>query len=325
MNENPETQPIADNSASLMPEPGPSPETPGAGGQVLDNLLEALGGLLDGTQRLIEAHGANFLIALITLLVAWLLATAVRGFASKLFRAAGLDLIAERTGFQGYLNRHDITTRPSRAAGWVLYVAILYTALLAAFDLLGFTTGSELLRVVASYLPHLLAALVLIALGAVLGKWADFFVSRSARLAGLPAHQLFGLAARLAVLLLAVVLATETLGWFSPTLLLGALGVILAAAVGTFLIFALCARDLAESLFSRGFLTSLYKPGDRLRIEGVEGTVIRIDLHCLRLDCGDRESVIPNRQLTRQTVEILKRQSPDSGPGTNPSASSDNG
>lgn len=278
---------------------------PGLAGQVLDNLAGVMGSLLDRVHQTIEQHGTALLIGILTFFAAWLVASIIRSVTSKGLRAIGLDLIAERTGLRAYLAKHDIPTAPSRAVGWLVYFVILYTALVLVLDLLQLRAASELMRSVASYAPHVLAAILLIFLGILLGKWADYFVSRSARLASIPGHQLLGGCARLAVVLLAIVFAINSLGWVSQSILLGGFGLLLGCLLGVALLFSICARGLAESMLARSFLTLIYKPGDRLRIGQVEGVLTKIEACSVRLDCGDRMVVLPNRFLTEQSVEIL--------------------
>ncbi|MCC5790177.1 MAG: hypothetical protein JJT75_11115 [Opitutales bacterium] len=281
-------------------------ETMGVGEAVLNNLLEVLGTLLTMTQGLIEDYGGAFLVGLFTLVLAWILATLLRGFTAKVLRAVGLDLVADRLGVRSYLRKRDVLIAPSQAFGWVLYLAILYMALIVFFDVLGLEVASTLLRTIASYLPKIFVAILLIVLGIVLGRWLDALVSRLARVSGLPGHRLLGSGARIAVFLLAFMFAVNSLGWISPSILIGGLAIVLGATLGLVVLFAFCARGLAESILARSFVTSLANPGDHIKIGSIEGVLQTVETASVRIDCGDRIIVLPSRHLANGTVEIRK-------------------
>ncbi|MCH8475033.1 MAG: hypothetical protein LAT55_07385 [Opitutales bacterium] len=306
MNENDviETEPTADLSGSE--EVIAEPEAVGVGEAVLANLREVLGTLLTVTQDLIADYGGAFLVGLFTLLLAWMLASFFRGFTAKILRAAGVDLAADRLGLRGYLRQRDVYTPPSQAMGWLLYLAILYTALIVFFEVLELEVASTLLRTIAGYLPQIFVAVLLVVLGFFLGRWTDVIISRLARVSGLPGHVLLGKAARIAVFLLASIFAVNSLGWVSPAILLGGVGIVLGTILGFIVLFCFCARQMAESILARGFLSALVKPGEQIKVGTVEGVLLAIEPATVRIDCGDRIVVLPSHLLANGIVEIRK-------------------
>ncbi len=270
-------------------------------------LTEALTRLLDKTAYLIGTYGEAFLLGLLIIVVGWITAVLLRALATRLLRAAGLDVVADRIGMRAYLERHDIGGRPSTAIGWILYAAVLYSALVLAFDQMGLYAAAGFLRTAAALVPHVLVVFILLLLGLILGKLARNVSAGGARLLGLPAPDLFGAGARTGVFLLALVVALDYLGWASTTVLLGGLGVLLLGGLGSGLLFALSARRLTESLLARGFLTATYRPGDRIRIGETEGTVLKIDATVTRIKAETGEVVLPNRRLHDSRVEVLPR------------------
>ncbi|MCC5807353.1 MAG: mechanosensitive ion channel [Opitutales bacterium] len=268
-------------------------------------LTEALTRLLDKTAYLIGAYGEAFLLGLLIIVVGWITAALLRALATRLLRAGGLDVVADRIGLLGYLERRDIGGRPSVAIGWILYAAVLYSALILAFDRMGLDAAAGFLRTVAALVPHVLVVFILLLLGLILGKLARNFATGGARLLGLPAPDLFGTGARAGVFLLALVVALDYVGWASTTILLGGLGVLLLGGLGSGLLFALSARRLTESLLARGFLTATYRPGDRIRTGDTEGTILKIDATVTRIKTESGEVVLPNRRLHESRVEVL--------------------
>lgn len=271
---------------------------------IFDVIKEMLIRVLDGTANLINTHAENFLMGMLTLAVGWLVAVLTRHFAARLLRAGGLDVVLDRIGLVGYLQRHEITGRPSYYLAWLLYISIIYSALVFSFDRMGLTAVVTFLTTVAGFIPRLLVVAVLLILGLVLGKLARQISIGSARLLGLPAPDYFGAGARLAVILLTFVVALDYLGWASTSILLGGMATILLAGLVGGLLFALCARHLTESLLAKGFLHSTYKVGDRIRVNDIEGEILKIDSTLTRLKTSSGVLVLPNRQLHECTVTI---------------------
>lgn len=285
----------------------PDETLPPARESVSGVFTEILTRLLDKTAHVIAEYGEAVLMGLLILVVGWITAALVRAFAARLLRAAGLDVVVDRLGLKAYLERHDIHGRVSSGIGWVLYAAILFSALVLAFDRMGLAAAAGFLRTLAGLVPAILVVFILLLLGLVLGKLARTVSIGGARLLGLPAPEIFGSGARVAVFLLALVVALDYLGWASTHVLLGGLAVLLLGGLGSGLIFALCARKLTESLLSRSFLTGTYRPGDRIRVGSTEGVILKIDPTVTRLQTETGEMIFPNRQLHDSRVEVLAR------------------
>lgn len=268
-------------------------------GQTLREMLERI---LTWTENTVTTHAPGFLSALLVLALGWLLASLLRNAAAKVLRAAGFDVVAERSGARAYLLRHDIATPPSVMAGWIVYAVILYTALLMAFDRLDFRAGERLLTDGAAFVPKLVVVLLLLGLGVWLSRWIGALVERGARLAGVPFHTLVGALARVAVVLLSVVVALDYLGLASSRVLLVGLGGLLIAALLTALLFAVCARDLVGNMLARNFVAGEFKPGDRIRLGELEGEVESVGATVLRVRAADGRHLVPHGRLVREVA-----------------------
>src|SRR5690606_29382948 len=118
------------------------------------------------------------------LVLGWLMASIGRNVVAKLLRAFGLDVVAERSGARRYLQKHDIKLAPSALAGWLVYLVVIYTALVMAFGRMNLDAASRLLTDVAGFIPKILVVVLLLALGVWLSRWIGGLLGRGARLAG---------------------------------------------------------------------------------------------------------------------------------------------
>jgi small-conductance mechanosensitive channel len=285
-----------------------TPETPDQSlpSKMFETFRGILGDLLDNTQSLVAEHSTDFLLGVLTLLVGWFVASLFRGLASKLARAIGIDIIADRSGLRRFMRKNDIHDPPSKHVGWLLYVVILYVSTIAAFDRMGLETAAEFLRHVASILPRAGVVLVLLALGVGLGKLAQGLATKAARIGGLPMPEFLGGFCRGAVILFAFFLALNYLEWASQSVLLAGFALVIGLALGLAIFFTVAARGLTESLLNHPFIKSTYAVGDFIRCEACEGKVLKIDAAATHIQTEEAVTVVPNRILAAEIVTVVR-------------------
>ena len=181
---------------------------------VLDRAGDQLGGFLPGFV------GALALL-LIGLLVAALLARAVR----RGLAAAGLDDAAERWGVADVLERSGLGRSLSRIVGAAVRLTLSVVVVFAALTLLGLAFLSDSLNQSILFMPKVLAALVLVLAGIVLGALARSWVERTSAQLDLPVP-LGPVAQALVVAVFAITAAAQV------TVPIGFLVVILAILLG---------------------------------------------------------------------------------------------
>lgn len=270
-----------------------------------ETLNEMLVRILNWTQELVATRAPGLLSALLVLALGWMLASLLRNGASKVLRAAGFDVVAERSGARAYLRRHDILTPPSVMAGWVLYLGILYTALVMACDRLQFVAGAQLLTHVAAFVPKLIVVLLLLGLGVWLARWIGALVERGARLAGVPFFALVGALARAGGIVVAMVVALDYLGLASHRMLLAVFGAVLLTVFVAAGLFAICARELVGNMLARNFVSGEFKPGDRIQIGDLEGAVESVGATVLRVRTSNGRHLVPHGRLVREVAVNL--------------------
>jgi len=265
-------------------------------GDLLDRLLA-------GTQTFVNEFLPALIIAVLTLVIGWILAGFFRKLTAKGLKAAGFDLILQRSGVQGFLDKHEVKTPPSQILGWAVYVVILYSALVLAFQRLDFETGAGFLISVAEWVPKWIVVLILLSLGNLLGRWLGGMLQQSARVAGVPWHQLIGALVRLSIVVFALLLSVRHLELVSDQVLLGILAIAgVAILLGGFLL-AICARELVLSMITAKLHQKTYGVGDWIKVGDAEGTVEKFGSSSIRLKTPGGSIEIPAARIARETVE----------------------
>lgn len=268
---------------------------------------------LQQAYQIIMGYLPQVLGALVILLVGWLVAIIIRKVAGKVLRAAGLDVISERTGVTGILDRGGIGKRPSELLGWGVYWLILFSALVATFNALGLEIASTLLRAIVLYIPSILVALLLLGLGIFASRYIDALVTGAAAALNIPFPDVLGRAAQVLIVFIAATMALNELNIATQVVSLGfvvLLGVLGLAAV---IAFGLGSKEIAGQLAAGQCLRQTFQPGDAIQYEGYEGTIEAITYSHVSLSTPQGIVTIPNSVFLHTTV-IKRRPSADSSP-----------
>jgi len=202
---------------------------------------------------------ANFLpgalVALLLLLTAFVIALLARTLLLRALRGLDFDRRAEQWGLAASM-AWPSSTSLSQTVARVVYWTILILGLLIGLTALNASIPSQLAISVFEYLPHLLAALMILIVGAVVAR----FMARSALIGAvnmqIQSARLLSLAVKWLVLLVAGAMALDHLGIGRSVLLLAFSilfgGIVLAAALAV----GLGARDVVGRTLERQFRES---------------------------------------------------------------------
>ena len=202
---------------------------------------------------------ANFLpgalVALLLLLTAFVIALLARTLLLRALRGLDFDRRAEQWGLAASM-AWPSSTSLSQTVARVVYWTILILGLLIGLTALNASIPSRLALSVFEYLPHLLAALMILIVGAVVAR----FMARSALIGAvnmqIQSARLLSLAVKWLVLLVAGAMALDHLGIGRSVLLLAFSilfgGIVLAASLAV----GLGARDVVGRTLERQFRES---------------------------------------------------------------------
>lgn len=195
--------------------------------------------------------GPRLLAALTLLLASWAVAAALRRLAVRLLLAVDLDGRSARLGVMGTLGRAGVRRLPSELVGRLVYWIILVVGLLMAIEALEVPAAVELAPIVIKFLPNLLVAVLVMAIGWLLANFvaeALLIFMVNAQLAG---GRVMAGALRWLVLLFAAGVALAQIGIAREMVLL-VFGILFGGAVlGLALAFGLGGRKLAEEALER--------------------------------------------------------------------------
>jgi hypothetical protein len=158
--------------------------------------------------------------------------------------------------------------------GRIVFWVVLLFFVAAAVEALQLPVATAGLARFSAYLPNVIAAGVVVAAGLVAGNLARGGIVTAAASAGLGYGEALGQAAKVAVLLVAGVVAVDQLGVHS-TLLITTLAIVIGAVIGAIgLAFGLGARTAVSNIIAAHHVVQLYRVGQHVRVDDVQGEIL---------------------------------------------------
>ena len=183
--------------------------------------------------------------AIIIFVVGWIIARLVRLAVEKLLKLVRFDKATEKTGVREFLKKGDIVKAPSEIIGSLVYWFIMILVIIASLDALGLPIVSDLLNSIFLYMPNVVAAIIVLVLGFLLGNLLSAVVRTAASNAGLKNAEGLGKLALYAIVFFSGAIALIQLG-IGEDIVVSAFGFVFgAAALALALAFGLGGRDVA--------------------------------------------------------------------------------
>ncbi|MFH1625659.1 MAG: hypothetical protein ABID54_10980 [Pseudomonadota bacterium] len=189
--------------------------------------------------------------AILIFVVGWIVARLVKLAMVKLLKLIRFDKATEKTGVQEFLKKGDITKAPSEIMGSLVYWFIMILVIIASLDALGLPIVSNLLNSILFYIPNVVAAIIVLVLGFLLGDLLSAVVRTAASNAGFKNAEGMGKLALYAIVFFSGAIALDQLE--IGVEIVGAAFVIAfgALALALALAFGLGGRDAAAEYLKR--------------------------------------------------------------------------
>jgi hypothetical protein len=198
------------------------------------------------------------LLIVLGLLLGWL----AKEITYRVLRALRFDRLCNRMGVGLVVERTGLARSSSYLAGQIVQGLIVFVALLAGLNALGTPLTRNLVERFFVYLPHLLAAILVLIVGALISRFLGRSVLIAAVNANLPAARWLAGLTRFFVMVLTAVAALDELGISRTTIIVTFAilfgGVVAAASIAV----GLGSRDLVREL-----LETQFRPKARPEVE----------------------------------------------------------
>jgi len=150
--------------------------------------------------------------AIILFVAGWIIAKLLKIGTVRLLKLVRFDSAMDKTGVKAFLEKGDIKRSSSEIIGSLIYWFVMILTLIAALDALGLPIVSDILDDIFLYIPNVVAAVLVLSLGILLGNLLSDVVRTAASNAGIANSEGLGKTAFYAIMLFSGAIALVQLG-----------------------------------------------------------------------------------------------------------------
>ena len=206
--------------------------------------------LLAGFEQLASVIPA-FVAAALILFAGYFIARQLEKWTDAILDRLNFNKMAEAGGFSEAVGRTGMHLKPVQVIGKLLFWLVMLVTILLASTALGLQNINQMFGTMLSYIPTLIASVVIVILGMIVGEFVRGLVLASAgTVEGVP---ILAKVAKATIVLIAVFMAMQTMG-IAAEIITAAFTVILGAiALAVGLAFGLGNRELAGEITRRWY------------------------------------------------------------------------
>lgn len=246
------------------------------------------------------------LAALFLVGIGWALAAVLRALVRQV--VGRLEKLARRrTGAEESPGQRAA----AQVAAGVVFWLVLVFFVAAATEQLGLEVVAQGLAGLATYLPAVLGAVLIVLAALLLADSVRRGASSLAAWSGLRHAEMFGELARALIFVVASVLALDQLG-VDSTILVVLSATFFAGLVGAAsLAFGLGARTTVGNILAAHYLPESYRTGQTVRVDDITGRIIEIRRTTVVLDTVDGQVTVPAK-IFGESISTLVRDGEES-------------
>ncbi len=186
--------------------------------------------------------------ALIVLILGGIFGVEFGKVARRLCEKIKVDKALAAAGLKNLLGKGNVKFSFSGLADWTVKWFVILFALMVAVDMLALKQVSDFLAEILGYIPNIIGALAILAVALIVAQFVSETIKGGAKAAGVRAYGLFAALAKWTIIVIAVLVALEQLGFKTSVLQIFAGGLSLMLAIAGGLAFGLGGQGLAREI-----------------------------------------------------------------------------
>ncbi len=256
-------------------------------------LIQSFTGLLDS----IVAAAPKVVVGLILTVAALFIAKLIEVVLRYLLTRIRFDTIMKKAGIDRALQRIGLRQQLNVFIPRVVYFLVLFVLAKTGADALGLAAISSAIGAFFTYLPNIIAALLLVILGTTLGQFAGEMVTQSARSSGIDFAPSLGKTVSGLIIFVVSMMAIAQLKIDTEIVRIVTSFVLGGAALAFGIAFGLGTRDVIRNIAAGFYARKFLRIGNELEILGYRGVLTHINATHIILQLIDGEISVANAGL----------------------------
>ena len=255
----------------------------------------------------VVAFVPNLFGALLILGIGYVITRVITTLLTRLLKLVGVDKLGERLQRIDVVASAGVAVSLSTVVAQIIYYFLMLVILVAATDVLGLEVVSNLVSDAIAYIPNLVAAIVILVIGAIVADILRGVAVVTCRSLGIPSASMIGSIVFWFVFVAILVTALSQAQLETDFVVIN-LSILLAGLALAFAIaYGLAARPLMAGFLAQFYNRGKLLVGDRVRLGATEGLIVSIDRASLTLEHAGQTVIVPLSKLQTETVVVTER------------------
>lgn len=239
------------------------------------------------------------------LIIGWLFIKFILYIIKKALGLTNIDTLPEKLNVDEIFGNSAIKIQPTKIIITTIKWILIFVFVIVASELLGLKMVSEQLSNLIAYLPKLISALIIFAVGIYLANMVKKAVASMFASLELTGGNLVG---NIIFYLIAVIVSVTALNQagINTDLITNNLSIIFASILAAFTIsFGLGSRDIIKRLLYGYYSRKNLQVGNKIKTENFEGIIKSIDNISVILEVENKTIIIPVKEIVDNKIEVL--------------------
>ena len=267
------------------------------------DLMEQLVRIAENLLTAVTGAAPRVLTGIVVVVLALVGAKIIERVLRAILTRLHFDKLLERIGLSKMLQRIGVTRSASLVLPRVIYYLLLFLFGQAAADALGLTAISAAISSFLSYLPNVVAALLLIVLGGLLSQYAGGMVKRAASESGIDIASTLGNLVSGLIFFIVAIMAIAQLKIDTEIVRIVTVCSLSGVALAFGLSFGLGSRETTGNIIAGFYAKKLFHPGDRVEVKGQTGEIQSMTAVQVVLRSDDGIVAIANTEFIDKVVK----------------------
>jgi hypothetical protein len=263
---------------------------------MIDHLVAAFRQLLDS----IISAAPKVAVAIVLIFVGWIVAKVIETVLRQILTRLRFDSLLERAGIDKTLQSIGIRQQLNLLIPRLVYFLVLLLLARTGSDALGLAAISSAIGAFFSYVPNIVAALLLLILGTTVAQFAGDMVKDSALNSGIEFGPALGRIVSSLIIFVVLIMAISQLRIDTEMVRLVTAVLLAGAALAFGISFGLGTRDVVRNLVAGFYARKVLEVGKNLEIAGQQGTLVAITPTHVILEKDDHSVSIANTAFLDQ-------------------------
>ncbi len=247
----------------------------------------------------------NILISMLIMLIGWLVARSLSFLVFKAIQLSKLEEFTSKAIGRDVSAKTDNGLNLAQIVKKIVYWTVVLLFAVFASETLGWVVVTQELGNLLTYLPKLFSAVVIFIIGLYIAGFIRQAINTGINSLRLQASGVVSTAAYYLIMILVTITALNQAGIDTGAITTNFIVIIGSLFLAFALAFGLGAKDILGNMVASLYAKKTFHSGQVIKINGIEGTIEKIDSVNLILNTGERRVTMPVKKLVEETVEII--------------------